>query len=60
MVGMLEFSLGKSFVVVDGTVTDELDLRLTRDGLEIGVQDRLLGALSFIISVSVGLRARFR
>jgi len=55
VVGMLELGFGEAFVVVHGAISDKLDLRLARDGLEVGMEDRLFGTLRFIVPVSVGL-----
>jgi hypothetical protein len=35
--GVSEDGLGEAFVVVDRAVSDELYLRYTRDGFEVGV-----------------------
>lgn len=39
VVGVFEFGFGKAFVVVDSSITDELDLRLTRDSFKVWVED---------------------
>ena len=58
MVGMLEACFGESFVVVHHAIADELDLGYGRDGLEVGVEDRLLGFASLVVSMAVALRLR--
>jgi hypothetical protein len=41
MLGVLQLGLGEAFVVVDSTVSDQLNLGDSRDGLEVRVKDRL-------------------
>ena len=60
MTGMFEFGFGKTFVVIDCTVTDELYLRNGGDSLKIGMKDRLLRIASLVVSVSIALRLRIK
>ena len=39
VLGVLQLGFGKTFVVVNGAISDELDLRNSRDRLEVGVKD---------------------
>ena len=55
MIGVLELGFGEAFMVVYCAVSDELDLGLARDSFEIGVQNRLLGALGFVVAMSIRL-----
>lgn len=55
---MLELRFGKSFVVIDDAIPDELNLRYTRDSFEIRMKDRLFGLLSLIVAVAIALRLR--
>lgn len=55
VVRVLELGLSQAFVVVDGAVADELDLRLTRNGFQVGVQDGPLGLAGLVVSVTVAL-----
>lgn len=48
--------LGKSFVVVDGTVPDKLNLWNAGNCLKIRVKDRLLGVARLVVSVTVAVR----
>jgi hypothetical protein len=43
-------------VIINGAVTNYLDLRLTRNGLEIGMQNRLLVFTGLVVPVSISLR----
>lgn len=56
VMGVLEFSLGETLVVVDCPVADELHLRYTWNSLEIRMKDRLLRLARLIIPVAVALR----
>jgi len=58
MAGMLEACFGEPFVVVHHSITYELDLGYRRDGLEVGVEDGLLGFASLVVSMAVALRLR--
>jgi hypothetical protein len=51
--GMLEFGLGETFVIVDCTIANKLNLWNTRDSLEIRMKDRLFGFASLVIAVAV-------
>lgn len=42
-------------MVVDGSVTDELDLRNARDGFEVWVEDGFLLGAGFVVPVAVAL-----
>lgn len=55
---VLQLCFGESFVVVDGTISDELDLRNSRDRLEVGVKDRFGVLLGFVVAVTVGITLR--
>ena len=55
---MFEFGFSESFVVVYGPVADELDLRDSRDGFEIGVEDGFLGAARLVVPVAVAFGLR--
>ncbi len=57
---VFQLRLSETFVVVDNSVTDELDLRDTRDRLEVGMQDRFLRALCFVIAVTIILGFRIK
>lgn len=52
---VLERGGRETLVVVDHAVPDELDLGNTGDGLEVGVENRFLGRLGLVISVSISL-----
>lgn len=54
------FQLGftETFVVVNGTVSDELNLRNSRDSLEVRVENRFAVLLGFVIAVAVGITLR--
>lgn len=53
---MLELNFSKALVVIHGPVADELDLRDTADGFQIGMEDGLLGLAGLIVTVAVILR----
>lgn len=53
--GMFEHRLCEAFVVVDGSVSDELDLRHARDGFEVWVEDGFLLGAGFVVPVAVAL-----
>jgi hypothetical protein len=53
---VLELGLGESLMVVDGAIANELNLRYTRNGLEIRMKDRLLSAASLVVTVTVAFR----
>lgn len=55
---VLELRLREAFVVVHCAVTDELDLRDTRDGLEVGMEDGLLRLPGFVVAMTVRLGGR--
>lgn len=55
---VLQLCFSKTFVVVDGTIPDELNLRDSRDRLEVGVEDRFAVFLGFVVSVAVGITIR--
>ena len=55
---VLQLCFSKTFVVVNGTVSDELDLRDSRDRLKVGVEDRFAVFLGFVVSVAVGIAIR--
>jgi len=55
---VLQLCFSKTFVVVNGTVSDELNLRDSRDRLEVGVEDRFAVFLGFVVSVAVGIALR--
>jgi hypothetical protein len=55
VIGVLELGFSEAFMVVNCAVSDELDLGLARDSFEIGVQNRLLGALGFVVAMSIRL-----
>ena len=42
-------------MVVDLAVTNQLHLRHSGDGLEVWMQDRLLGGLGLVVAMAVGL-----
>lgn len=54
------FQLGftKTFVIVNGTISDELNLRNSRDCLEVRVKNRLAVLLGLVITVAVGITLR--
>jgi len=54
--GMFQPSLSETFVVVHGSIADQLNLRNTRDSLEVWVEDRFLGRFSFVVAMSVRFR----
>jgi len=54
--GVLKLGLCEPFVVVHDTIADELDLGYGWDGLEIGMENRLLSFASFVVSVAVVFR----
>jgi hypothetical protein len=49
---------GKAFMIVHHTISNELDLRNTRDCLEIGMEDRLLRVACLVVSMTIDLRIR--
>ena len=53
---MLELSLRETLVVVHHAISDELDLRLARDRLQVRMKDRLLRLAGLVVPVSVVLR----
>ena len=55
---MLEHRFGKPFVVVYCAVADKLHLWDARDGLQIGVENRLLLGTGLVVAVSVALTLR--
>jgi len=55
---VFEFGFGESFVVVYSPVADELDLGDSRNGLEIGVENRFLGAPRLVVPVAVAFGLR--
>lgn len=57
---VLERGGRETLVIVDHAVSDELDLGNTGNGLEIGVENRFLGRLGLVVSVSISLRFRVK
>ena len=55
VLGVLQLCFSESFVVVNGTVSDELNLRDSRDRLEVGVKDRFGVLLGFVVAVTVDI-----
>jgi hypothetical protein len=55
MLRVLQLGFSKTFVVVNGTVPDKLNLRDSRDRLEVGVEDRFAVFLGFVIAVTVDI-----
>ena len=55
---VLQLGFSKTFVIVNGTISDELDLRHSRDRLEVSVEDRFGSFLGFIVAVAVGITLR--
>jgi hypothetical protein len=47
-------------VVVDGTIANELDLRLTGYGLQVWVEDGLNSLAGLVVTVAVALRRRVK
>ena len=58
VLGVLQLGFCKTLVVVDGTVSDELNLRNSRNCLEVRVEDRLGVLFSFVVAVTVGIALR--
>ena len=52
---VLQLGFVKTFVIVNGTVPDELNLRDPRDRLEVGVEDRFGAFFGFVVAVTVGV-----
>ena len=52
--------LSETLVIINGAVSDELDLRDARDGLEIGMENRLLGVARLVVSVAIALGLRVK
>lgn len=55
---VLQFGFSKAFVVVNGTVPDELNLWNSRDRLQVGVKDRFRVFLGFIVAVTISIALR--
>ena len=55
---VLQLGFSETFVVIDGTVSDQLNLRDSRDSLEVGMKDRLGVFLGFVVSVTIGIALR--
>jgi hypothetical protein len=53
---MLELSFGQPLVIVDRAIANELNLRNTRNSLEVRMKDRFLGVTGLVVSVSIALR----
>ena len=49
--------LSETLVIINSPVSDKLHLRNTRDSLEIRMENRLLRAARFVVSMAVALRA---
>ena len=60
MARMFELGFGETFVVVNYTVPNELYLRNAGDSFEVRVKDRLLGAASLVVSVTIALGLRIK
>lgn len=58
MRGVLELRLSETLMVVDGPVSDELHLRDMGDSLQVGVENRLLLALSLLVTMPIAFRGR--
>lgn len=54
MVRMSELNVLQSFILLNEAISNDLDLRLMRDGLEIRMEDRALG----VNGLSMAIRAR--
>lgn len=50
---MLKLGLSDTFVIVDSSVADELDLRNSRYCLQVGMDDVLLRSVNFVVAVAV-------
>jgi len=58
--GMMVAYLGKTFMIVDGTISNELNLGNSRDSLEIRMQDGFLSFSCLVVAMSVALGARIK
>ena len=58
MLGVLQLGFSQTFVIVNGTVADKLNLRNSRDSLEVRVEDRFAVFLGFVVAVTVGIALR--
>jgi hypothetical protein len=58
MMGVLEFGLGETLVIVNRSVANKLHLRHAWDRLEIRMEDGLFRLASLVVSVAVALRER--
>ena len=55
MLRVLQLCFRETFVVVNGTVSDQLNLGDSRDRLEVWVKDRLGILLGLVVAVTVGI-----
>ena len=52
---MFELGFSKTFVVVNCSIADQLDLGHSGNGLEVGVENGGAGAFGFVVAVAVCL-----
>ena len=52
---VLQFRFSETLIVVHGTVSNQLDLRNSGNGLEVRVEYRLAILLSFVVAMTVGI-----
>ena len=58
MLRMLQLGFGEALVIVNGTVSDKLNLRNSGDSLEVRVEDRLGGFLGFVVTMAISIALR--
>lgn len=57
---VLEHRLSEPLVVVHRSIADELHLRDARDGLKVGMENRLLLRTGLVVAVTVALASRVK
>ena len=58
MLGVLQLGFGETLVIINGTVSDKLNLWNSRDRLEVRVEDRFGVFLGFVVTVTVDIALR--
>ena len=60
VLGVLQLGFGETLVVVNSTVSDELNLRNPGDRLKVRVKDRLGVLLGFVIAMAIDIALRVK
>ena len=52
---VLQLGFSETLVIVDGAISDQLDLGNSRDRLQVGMKDRFGVLLSLVVAVTIGI-----